>query len=69
VTEKNRESSLACGYISEHDHKRLFEKYREVGRILGKIEGVFGNWYLDPDDPAIKNRDNLEFRKERYHCK
>jgi len=41
----------------------------ELVNEMVKIKGVFGNWYLDPDDPAIKNRDNLDFWKKRYQCK
>ncbi len=37
-------TSLACGYISEHDHKRLFQKYREVGKMLGKMMSEPEKW-------------------------
>ena len=47
----------------------LMKRQPELVKEMVKIEGVFGNWYLDPDDPAIKNRDNLEFWKKRYQCK
>ncbi len=47
----------------------LMKRRPELVKEMVKIEGVFGNWYLDPDDPAIKNRDNLDFWKKRYHCK
>jgi len=47
----------------------LMKRKPELVNEMVKIEGVFGNWHLDPDDPAIKNRDNLEFWKKRYHCK
>ena len=47
----------------------LMKRRPELVKEMVKIEGVFGNWYLDPDDPAIKNRDNISFWKKRYNCK
>ena len=47
----------------------LMKRRPELVKEMVKIEGVFGNWYLDPDDPTIKNRDNLNFWKKRYNCK
>jgi len=47
----------------------LMKRRPELVKEMVKIEGVFGNWYLNPDDPAIKNRDNLTFWKKRYNCK
>ena len=47
----------------------LMKRRPELAKEMVKIEGVFGNWYLDPDDPAIMNRDNLNFWKKRYNCK
>ncbi len=38
------DTSLACGYISDRDHERLFEKYREVGKILGKMMNEPEKW-------------------------
>jgi len=46
----------------------LMKRRPELVKEMVKIEGVFGNWYLDPDDPAIKNRDNLNFWKKRHNC-
>ena len=43
----------------------LMKRQPELVKEMVKIEGVFGNWYLDPDDPAIKNRDNLDFFEEK----
>ena len=47
----------------------LMKRRPELANEMVKIEGVPGNWYLDPDDPTIKNRDNLDFWEKRYHCK
>jgi len=46
----------------------LMKRRPELVKEMVKVEGVFGNWYLDPDDPAVKNRDNLNFWKKRYNC-
>ena len=31
------DTSLACGYLSDEVHKRLLNKYQEVGKMLGKM--------------------------------
>ncbi len=38
------DTSLACGYISDQDHKRLFQKYREIGKMLGKMMNEPEKW-------------------------
>lgn len=47
----------------------LMRKRPELKYQMVKINGVFGNWYLDPEDPTIKERDNINFWKKRYNCK
>jgi four helix bundle protein len=38
------DSSLACDYISAEDHKRLSQKYKEVGKMLGKMMSEPEKW-------------------------
>jgi four helix bundle protein len=38
------DSSLACGYISVEQNKGLMRKYKEVGKMLGKMMGVPEKW-------------------------
>ena len=47
----------------------LMRRRPELKNQMVKIDGVFGNWYLDPEDPTIKERNNVNFWKKRYNCK
>ena len=47
----------------------LMNRQPELVNQMVKIEGVSGNWYLNPDDPAIENRNNIDFWKKRYRCR
>ncbi len=47
----------------------LMKRRPDLVNEMVKVEGVFGNWYLDPDAPAIKKRDDLTFWKKKYNCK
>ena len=47
----------------------LMNRRPELVNQMVKIEGVFGNWFLNPSDPEIKNRNNVEFYKGRYNCR
>jgi four helix bundle protein len=38
------DTSLACGYISPEEHERLFQKYQEIGRMLGKMMNEPEKW-------------------------
>lgn len=40
------DTSLACDYISTEDHKILLEKYKEVGKMLGKMLHEPEKWCL-----------------------
>ncbi len=47
----------------------LMNRRPELANQMVEIEGVFGNWYLDPSDPEMKNRNNVQFFKRRYNCR
>ena len=47
----------------------LMNRRPELANQMVEIEGVFGNWYLDPNDPEMKNRNNVQFFKRRYNCR
>jgi len=47
----------------------LMRRRPELKFQMVKINGVFGNWYLDPEDPTIKERNNINFWRKRYNCK
>ena len=47
----------------------LMNRRPELANQMVEIEGVFGNWYLDPNDPEMKNRNNVQFFKKRYNCR
>ena len=46
----------------------LMQRRPELVNRMVKIEGVFGNWFLDPDDMQVENRNNVQFFKKRYNC-
>jgi len=47
----------------------LMNRRPELVNHMVKIDGVFGNWFLDPSDPEVINRNNVQFFKKRYNCK
>jgi hypothetical protein len=47
----------------------LMRRRPELINQMVKIEGVFGYWHLDPNDPAIQKRNDLNFWRNRYNCK
>jgi hypothetical protein len=47
----------------------LMNRRPELVNQMVKIEGVVGNWFLDPSDPEMKNRNNVQFFKRRYNCR
>ena len=47
----------------------LMDRRPELVNRMVKIEGVFGNWFLDPDDMQRENRNNVQFFKKRYNCR
>jgi hypothetical protein len=47
----------------------LMNRRPELANQMVKIEGVVGNWFLDPSDPEMKNRNNVQFFKRRYNCR
>jgi four helix bundle protein len=38
------DTSLKCKYISSEEHKRLLEKCKKIGRMLGKMMAEPGKW-------------------------
>ena len=47
----------------------LMNRRPELVNQMVKIEGVFGNWFLNPNDPEVKNRKNVQYYKRRYNCR
>lgn len=74
----NAEIKCLCDHMAEvmaANNKKvdafldLMSRQPELVNQMVKIEGVSGNWYLNPDDPAIGNRNNFDFWKKRYQCR
>jgi len=38
------DTSLSCSYISAEEHERLVQKYKEIGRMLGKMMSEPEKW-------------------------
>jgi four helix bundle protein len=38
------DTSLSCGYISAEEHEGLVQRYKEVGKVLGKMMQEPENW-------------------------
>lgn len=78
MKDSNNRLKCICDHISEMMEANqakidafldLMKRRPELANKMVKIEGVFGNWYLDPNDPAFKKRNDLDFWKKRYRCK
>ncbi len=38
------DTSLSCSYISVEEHERLVHRYKEIGRMLGKMMSAPESW-------------------------
>jgi len=38
------DTSLACGYISKEENERLVQKYKDIGKMLGKMMSQPEKW-------------------------
>jgi len=47
----------------------LMHRRPELVNQMVKIEGIFGNWFLDSSELQMKNRNNVQFFKKRYNCR
>jgi len=75
---KGRPRDCICSHLQEileanmekvDAFESLIQRRPELNGEMVKIDGVFGYWLLNRNDPGLKNGTDISFWERRYNCK